>query len=247
MAIMARNEFSRQARSYAQFRPRYPKELYDFLLSLVPGKSKGWDCATGNGQVASTLSAYFEKIIATDISSEQLKNAFPAPNVEYRIEPAEKVSFGNEEFDLVTVGQAIHWFDFEKFYAEVTRVLKPGGVIAAFGYARSHISPEIDRIVLHLYNGILQGYWDERRQYVEDQYRTIPFPFTEIAAPPFSVQYDWTADDFLGFLETWSAVQNFIEEKRQNPLRMIEEDLRKEWNAISRVTFPVFARVGKKP
>ena len=54
-----KDNFSKQSSLYAQFRPAYPKELFQFLLPLVPAKNAAWDCGTGNGQVAVKLSRLF--------------------------------------------------------------------------------------------------------------------------------------------------------------------------------------------
>ncbi len=125
--------FSAQSKQYASFRPTYPKELYDFILSHVKNRSIAWDCGCGNGQVANDLSPYFEKIFATDLSAKQIENAVAAPNIKYFISKAEQTSFPDKSFDVITVGQAIHWFDFPAFYNEVKRVSKPDAVLAVWG------------------------------------------------------------------------------------------------------------------
>jgi len=105
-----KDRFSKQATAYAAFRPTYPNELYRFILSQVKEKNAAWDCATGNGQVARDLSPHFEEVQATDSSANQIENAFALPNIHYSVSTAEKTFFPESTFDLVTVGQAIHWF-----------------------------------------------------------------------------------------------------------------------------------------
>ncbi len=160
--------FSKQSELYAKFRPSYPKEIFDFLLTQVREGNTAWDCATGNGQVASSLAERFEKVYATDISEGQLSKAIQKPNLEYKIEAAEKTSFDDSMFDLVTVAQAIHWFDFEKFYSEVKRTLKPEGIIAVIGYTLPKIDDEVDEILNNFYENILDGYWDKERKYIDE-------------------------------------------------------------------------------
>ena len=162
-----KDNFSTQADLYSRFRPDYCQQLYDFLLHLIPAKNTAWDCGTGNGQVAVKLSEYFEEVYATDISANQIKNAKKKKNIFYSIQKAEKTSFANHQFDLITVAQAIHWFDFEKFYAEVKRTLKPSGIIAVFGYNLCKINKETDKIIHNFYKNIIGPYWDDERKYFD--------------------------------------------------------------------------------
>src|SRR2546428_4753450 len=171
-----KDNFSKHSESYAQFRPTYPSELFNFLDEIVPEKRNAWDCGTGNGQVATELAKQFEHVYASDISEEQIANAVKKNNIEYKVEPAEKTSFQPEFFDLITIAQAIHWFDFEEFYKEVNRVLKPNGVIAVIGYYLTNIDPDTDKIIHHFYKNILSSYWDAERRYIDELYQTIPFP-----------------------------------------------------------------------
>ena len=129
-----KDNFSSQAASYAQYRPGYPKELFDFILAQITGREVAWDCATGNGQTAKELAPYFEKVFATDISAKQLENAVQASNIFYSIQPAEQTNFEENSFDLVTVSQALHWIQFDPFYSEVKWVTRPGGWLAVWMY-----------------------------------------------------------------------------------------------------------------
>ena len=240
--------FSKQSESYAKFRPSYPREVFDFLLSQVKEKAMAWDCATGNGQVAVALAEHFRSVYATDISEEQVSKAIQKTNLIYKIEPAEKTSFDDSVFDLITVAQAIHWFDFEKFYNEVKRTLKPDGIIAVIGYTFPKMDEQVDEIIDRFYKKILDGYWDEERRYLDEMYETIPFPFREIKTPIFIAQYFWDAEQLIGFLNSWSAVQHYIDKNNSNPVDLVADDLRKCWrpNSKKTITFPIVMRVGKK-
>ena len=242
-----KDNFSKQAHLYAKFRPGYPVELYDFLFSLVTEKRAAWDCGTGNGQVALQLSEYFDDVYATDISSSQIANAVSKENIHYSKVSAEETFFIKDMFDLVTVGQAIHWFDFEKFYKEVNRALKPGGCIAVFGYGLLKIDKETDAIITDFYKNITGPYWDAERKYVDENYETIPFPFEEIKAPALCSKYDWELDAVAGFLNTWSAVQHYIKANNENPVNALIEKLKRQWgnNVKKEVSFPVFIRAGR--
>jgi ubiquinone/menaquinone biosynthesis C-methylase UbiE len=169
--------FSKQSKEYAVSRPTYPKSLFDFLAGLVERKDLAWDCATGNGQAAVALSKHFQHVIASDISKKQIENAKRKSNIRYEVFPAEKTALEDSSIDLVTVAQALHWFNFEEFYKEVKRVLRKNGVIAAWAYGLHSISPGIDKVTYHLYEDILGRYWPKERKYIESKYEDVPFPF----------------------------------------------------------------------
>lgn len=175
-----KDNFSTQSAEYAIYRPTYPQELFDFLFSLVNQKESAWDCATGNGQVARVLAQHFAGVYATDISEKQLSQALKLPNVVYSVESSEKANVPDVSFDLITVAQAIHWFNFDAFYSEVKRTLKPNGLLAVIGYGVMVIDKKVDQVVHKLYEDILGKYWDSERIYIEEGYKTIPFPFDEI-------------------------------------------------------------------
>jgi len=241
-----KDNFSRQADVYAKYRPDYPKELFDFILSHVNNKAVAWDCATGNGQTAKELAKHFEKVYATDISQKQLDNAEQASNIFYSLQAAEQTSFPDQSFDLVTVSQALHWFQFEEFYAEVNRVTKPEGWIAVWMYGGLTISPEIDRLKQDHYSNTLGAYWDTERKHVDDNYTSIPFPFAEINCPSFNIQFHWTIEELKGYLSTWSALQKFIAANSYNPVDDLIEKIRPYWiKEQMKINFPVSLRMGQ--
>ncbi|MBI1806816.1 MAG: class I SAM-dependent methyltransferase [Ignavibacteria bacterium] len=243
-----KDNFSKQSQLYARFRPTYPSELYDFLLSAVSERTAAWDCGTGNGQVAVELSKYFDNVFATDISEDQIKNAVARDNIFYTIQRAEHTSFENNTFDLITVAQAIHWFEFSKFYHEVDRTLKPKGVIALFGYSLMNMDQRTDKVIHHFYEDIIGSYWDNERRYVDEHYQTIPFPFKEITSSTITAHYDWTLEQLLGYLRTWSAVQHYVDQHNDDPISKIINDLQNCWgeSKTKPVTFPIFMRIGVK-
>ncbi|MGE7775581.1 class I SAM-dependent methyltransferase [Chitinophaga sp. NPDC101104] len=239
--------FSEQSGDYVKFRPHYPDELFQFILSIVPGTESAWDCGTGNGQVAEKLAADFKRVEATDISRQQLDKARPRPNIRYTLQPAEKTDFPDGSFDLVTVAQAIHWFDFDAFYREVGRTLKPGGVLAVIGYGLLHITPAIDAVVRRLYVDLLGQYWDRERKYVDENYMTIPFPYPAFPTPYFEHTETWSWGHLAGYLSTWSAVQHYMKAEQHDPVALISADLKAAWGepAEREVHFPILLRIGK--
>ena len=202
-----KDNFSNQADAYAKYSPHYPQELFDFILQQVTRKENAWDCATGNGQTAKVLAGYFENVFATDISQKQIDNAQQAANIHYSVQTAEQTNFPDNTFDLIAVSQALHWFEFNSFYNEIKRIAKPGSVFAAWSYSLLYISPEIDKLIRSFYKDVTgHYYWDAERKYVDEEYKTIPFPFNEIATPKFTMEYLWTMEELQGYLTTWSAV-----------------------------------------
>ena len=239
--------FSGHSKTYAAFRPVYPEELYEFIFSHLKYRDKAWDCATGNGQAAQYLAKHFDKVYATDISQQQLDQAIRLNNIEYSVSPAESTVFPDHQFDLITVGQALHWFDREKFFEEATRVGKPGSLLAVWGYSLLYIESRIDEIILNFYSQTVGTYWDDARRLVEQKYETIVFPFDEIPSPTFSIDVAWTLDHLRGYLESWSSTQKFIKENNHNPVPEVIAELGKYWNTgeVKQVSFPVFLRLGK--
>ncbi|GGC02056.1 class I SAM-dependent methyltransferase [Dyadobacter sediminis] len=243
-----KDNFSKQADAYARFRPTYPDEAFDFILSTVKTKDAVWDCGTGNGQLAAKLSGYFNTVFATDISEKQLSNAVKRENIRYIVASAEENSFTENQFDLVTIAQAIHWFNFDRFYAKVHAVLKDEGIIAVIGYALLEIDEATDKVVQKLYIDVLGPYWDKEREYINQRYATIPFPFDEIKSGQQFVQVmQWSADDLIGYLNTWSAVQHYMEQNKSNPVEEIAEELRQLWGNEDKKTvrFPTLLRIGR--
>ena len=242
-----KDNFSVQAKGYSKFRPGYSVEMIEYILSFVESKTTALDVATGNGQVAGMLAEYFDEVYATDISQNQLDNAVVKENITYSLQKAEETNFADAQFDLITIAQAIHWFDFDAFYNEVFRILKNKGVIAVIGYGLFKTNQATDKIISHFYHDITGPYWDPERRYLDENYKTLPFPFTEIyTEKQFESKYTWTFDQLTGYLETWSAVQHYIKKTNQNPLDSIRQELEESWNKSDRkVTFPLLLRLGK--
>jgi len=241
-----KDNFSNQAAAYAQFRPQYPEELFQYLLSFVSEKNIAWDCGTGNGQTARELCKYFTTVFATDISQKQLDNAYPADNIFYSLQPAEKTNFKANSFDLITVSQALHWFAFENFYSEVKRVATPGAIIAVWTYSLLRLSPGINDLIDNYHFNTLDNYWDTERKYVDEHYENIPFPFEEIKTPSFEIKLHWSLKELEGYFNTWSALQKFITAHKYNPVNALLEQIKLLWGKEEKreIIFPVHLRLG---
>jgi ubiquinone/menaquinone biosynthesis C-methylase UbiE len=243
------NHFSAVANRYAGFRPHYPAALFDYLATLVSRNSTVWDCACGNGQATIDLAGRFERVIGTDASAEQIASATPHANVEYRVATAENSDLADESVGLLTVAQAIHWFDFDRFYAEATRVLIRAGVLAAWAYGVNEVEGEtINEVAQDYYANIVGPYWPPERKLVEEGYRTIPFPLAEISPPTIHMETRWDLDQLLGYFSTWSATNRFIKANGYNPLEKLEKELAELWGERQRkrrITWPLSFRIGR--
>src|SRR5262249_48916706 len=159
------------------------------------------------GQAAVSLASRFDRVFATDASREQIDNAEVHPKIVYRVAPAEESGLERASVDLVTVAQALHWFDLDRFYPEVRRVAATGGVLAAWCYNRLTVEPAVDSVVERYYEEIVGPYWPPERAKVEQGYTSLPFPVEEIRHPEFEMQERWTLAHLVGYLGTWSAAR----------------------------------------
>jgi SAM-dependent methyltransferase len=239
------DHFSGHAEAYAAYRPHYPEQLYAWLLAQTPGRSAAWDCASGNGQVAARLARDFGQVAASDISARQLAQAPALPNVRYEVCPAEATPFPSGSFDLITVAQALHWFDVEAFYREVRRCGKAGGRIAVWGYASFEAGEDTEALVSEFYHRRVGAYWPPERRHTESRYGTLPFSFEQIPAPSFVMSYRWDLDRLLAYLRTWSSTQAYLRAQGEDPTLELEASLRPLWGQAAReVRFPIFLKLG---
>jgi SAM-dependent methyltransferase len=247
MSTAFKDHFSGHAADYRAFRPNYPQELFAFLASAAPGRDLAWDCGTGSGQAAVGLADHFARVFATDASSEQVRNAEPHPKVEYAVAPAEKCPLPDASADLVTAAQALHWFDHDRFYAEVRRVCKPGALLAATCYYEPSVCPLVDP-VLRRWEDFIRPYWTAERAWVDAGYRTIPFPFPELPAPQFELGLESTLAQFVGYLGTWSATKQFVKRHGTDPLDRFGPEFAAAWGdpvAPRAVRWKFTVRVGR--
>lgn len=243
-----KDHFSRQAAEYARFRPGYPSVLFEFLAAESPGRRLAIDCATGNGQAAHGLAGHFACVLAVDASRAQLAHAPPHPRVTYLAAPAERLPVASGAADLVAAAQAAHWFDFERFYAECRRVLVPGGLVALWTYEKFRIDPRIDAAVDRFYAEVVGRFWPPERRYVEQGYRTLPFPFAEQPAPAFELRLRWDRATVLRYVGTWSAVQRYRDAQGADPLPLLEAALTDAWPdgaGARELTWPIHLRLGR--
>jgi hypothetical protein len=240
--------FSRQACSYASIRPRYPRELFEFVASLAPRRDLAWDCATGNGQAAQDLAVHFTRVVATDASDAQIALAVPVSNVEYRVANASDSGLPPHSVDAVTVAQALHWLDIDRFASEVRRVTVPGAVVAAWCYGACNAGEDLDPLLREFEDGTLGPHWHPGRRWVDEAYRTIAFPFAELDAPTFQLRARWSLSQLREYLNSWSAVATFKRERGADPVAPLMEQIGKFWNpsdGTREIMWPIGLRIGR--
>jgi ubiquinone/menaquinone biosynthesis C-methylase UbiE len=240
------DHFSQQSTNYARYRPSYPAALYEFLASLTPGHDRAWDVGTGNGQAAIGLARHFRSVIATDPSEKQIALAQPHKRVTYRVATAEHSELEDQSIDLITVALAVHWFDLDRFYAEVRRVLNPDCIIAVWCYGLTKITPEVERVMGCMRTMCWAGSAPQIH-WVNEHYQTLPFPFDEVTAPEFAAEAIWSLTDLFGYLSSWSAAQEYRTARGADPLDVKRTDFAAAWgeNADRLVRWPLYLRVGK--
>lgn len=245
------DHFSRHAGAYAAHRPRYPEALWEWVAEQAPGRERCWDVGTGNGQAAVALARHFGEVFASDGSAEQIGQATPAPGVRYAVERAEASSLGAGSVDAVVIAQALHWLEFGAFFAEVRRVLRPGGVLLACCYELLDVDDggPIDRAVRAFYVGDIAPFWPPQRRHIERGYADIAFPFEPLAAPAVAMTALWDRRALLDYLGTWSAVRRYQTQTGRDPLPELARDLAAVWpEAESRpIRFPLTVRASRAP
>lgn len=243
-----KDHFSARAAIYSQFRPQYPQPLFDWLGSLVERHRLAWDCGTGNGQAATSLAAYFDNVVATDASEKQIAQAAQHPGVEYRVATAYESGLAVRSVDLVTVAQAIHWFDRDAFYQEAKRVMHARGALAIWGYGDPMMESDELGAIVHQYNrGTIEEFWRPERQILLDGLRTIDFPFREVEAPEMTLECHWTLAELTGYLRTWSATAAYADHIGTDPVEPVEAALAAHWGSPDerrRIQWPLHTRAG---
>jgi SAM-dependent methyltransferase len=241
--------FSTVAREYANFRPGYPPELFAWLSRVSASREAVWDCGCGSGQASVALAEHFSVVYATDAAPEQIDAARPHPRVRYTVAPAEHSGLADASVDLVTVAQALHWFDVTAFCAEAVRVGRPGALLAVWNYPRPQfMDPELDRRFFAFYSQVVGPYWPHERRHIEAGYRTLPFPFEEIETPEFGLELLWNIEQVVGYASSWSATARYRKALNTDPIPLLHDSLAAAWPADSvrvPIRMPIGLRVGK--
>lgn len=236
MSARFADHFSKAADGYAAYRPSYPPELFAFCAEEAPGRRMAWDCGAGSGQATFALAEHFDRVLATDASRDQVMRAKSGERVLFAAAQAEHAPLADGSCDLVTVAQALHWFDRPAFYRELERVLVPGGLFACWSYNFCHAEPEIEPLLLRL-RAAIEDDWPAGREHVNASYRTIDMPFPELSVPTLVMREEWSLESFLGYFRTWSGVRRHHARTGVHPVDALAIDLRAAWG--ERATRPI--------
>ena len=245
-----KDHFSSNSDNYKQFRPTYPDTLFSWLASQCKNTDYVWDCGTGSGQAAVEHSKHFTRVLASDASEAQIQQAEIRENITYKVSPAELLDAPDQSFDLITVAQAIHWFNLPAFFSTVERVLKPGGYLAVWGYQFVHTGTALDNIIQRFHSQIVGPYWPPERSLLNEGYTKIDFPYERLETPEFSMTAAWNLEHFTGYLSTWSAIKKYQEANNHNPLELIAEELEVHWGDRTKtknIAWPLNVYLGQKP
>jgi ubiquinone/menaquinone biosynthesis C-methylase UbiE len=243
------DHFGPVAGAYAHFRPTYPPPLFDWLAAVAPARQRAWDCATGTGQAAIGLAAHFAEVVATDASPSQLAAAGPHPRVSYRLAAAESSGLEANSIDLATVAQAVHWFDRPRYFAEVERVLRPGGVLAVWSYGIPRLEGgAADALLQHFYGVVVGPYWPAEKALVENGYRDLVLPFESLPTPSFAMEAAWSLEQVLGYCASWSASARYRAALGSDPIERLRPALAAVWGEAAqgrRIHWPLTLKASR--
>jgi len=242
------DHFSAVAAQYASARPEYPAALFDWIAQVAPARTQAWEAGCGSGQASRDLAARFARVFATDPSAAQVAQASAPSNVRFAVEPGERCSLPDASVDAACVAQALHWFDRAAFFAECARVLRPGGVLVAWGYQDIVVPDALDDA-----NAALQAqvrpYWPPERAFIEEAYAAFDWPFPPVAAPAFELRAQWTLARLLGYFASYSATKRCREATGVDPVAAHAAALAAAWGdpeATREVRWPLFVHARRK-
>jgi len=229
----AQSHFASIANQYATFRPTYSPELLQSLVALTghhtyPAPIVALDIAAGSGQATLHLAEYAQTVLASDIAIGQIASMPAHPHIHRYVARAEASGLPDNSVDLITVAQAMHWFDIDAFHHEVRRILKPNGIIAVWTYALLSGTPEITAIIQRLYQHTA-NWWPADRAHVDNHYASLAFPYQRIEFTPPPMIMHYTLDQLLGYLRTWSGVQRYLKDQGHDPVALFVDEFIAVW------------------
>ncbi len=243
------DHFSTIAQSYAAYRPTYPPALAAELARRAPSGT-AWDVGCGNGQLSVDLAEHFDRVIATDPAKAQIEAAIAHPRVEYRVSSAEESGLDSQSVEMVVAAQAAHWFEWDRWIAEVERVAKPGALVALVSYGIEVVEGEVaNELAERYYYDEAAPFWPKGREHVENGYRDLVLPWPAVEAPVMDMTARWTRDDLLGYINTWSATVKMKQAKGDGPVRKLVEDLARVWpdGEVRTIRWPLAIRLARRP
>jgi SAM-dependent methyltransferase len=247
--VAFKDHFSAVAADYANARPEYPDALFAWIASISPSRAMAWEAGCGSGQASRGLAAHFDRVHATDPSPQQIAQATAQANVRFAVEPGERCSLPDASADAVCVAQALHWFDRDAFFAECARVLRPGGVLVAWGYQDIEVPSDVADANAALQDEI-RDYWPPERALIDAAYAGFAWPFEPMATPSFGLQVQWTLPRLLGYFSSYSAIRRCHDASGRDPVAVHAPAFAAAWGdpEIARpLSWPLFLHARRKP
>ena len=251
------------AQLYSKFRPTYPKAVLDIISGFISKNGGRFglavDVACGSGQSTFYLRNCFAHCIGIDISKSQVAQAQKKcqeqgdPNVEFRVGDVADLPVEDGAVDLLTCAQAWHWIDPTHLYREASRVLKPKGCLAIYGYGNVQlINKECNELVSSFYWSTLKGYWHQNRKHINNLYTEVKLPYLVTERHDITSAMTMEVPHFIGYVSSWSGYQDYCE---KNPGNKALEELQEKITGILQqsqsnmeleISFPVFVILGQK-
>jgi SAM-dependent methyltransferase len=255
------DHFSEVAAHYAEARPEYPAELFAWIADIAAARARAWEAGCGSGQATRGLATRFAFVHATDPSAAQIALASAPEHVAFAVETAEACSLPEQSVDAVCVAQALHWFDRPRFFAECARVLKPGGVLVAWGYQDIEVPAPL-RDAVAAFAARIRDAWPAERAFVDRAYADfLPLfdaaPFeaisfeaaTETGAPVREIVADWPLQRLLDYFSSYSASKRYREMHGADPVALHAGAIAEAWGdprATQRLRWPLFVHARRK-
>ena len=242
------DHFSAVAADYASARPDYPDALFAWIAASAPSRDAVWEAGCGSGQASRGLASWFARVHATDPSAAQVAQAHGPGNITFAVEPGERCSLADASVDAVCVAQALHWFDRAAFFAQCARVLRPGGILVAWGYQDIDVPSPLAAANAALQDGI-RDYWPPERVLVDDAYAGFEWPFPALDAPAFELRAQWSLPRLLGYFSSYSASQRYREATGRDPVAAHAPALAAAWGdpaTVLTVRWPLFVHARRK-
>jgi len=229
-------------------RPIYPQALFAYLAAQCEQRQLAWDCGCGSGQASLGLSGYFDAVIATDPSADQLSKAPAVDGIAYRQAPAESSDLPPNSVDLVCAFMAAHWFDLEAFYAEARRVAKADATIALLVYGEPYTGRhDVDEIIQR-FSAKTGPYGGPAIQRMRHLYADWKFPFAvECELPSFQMEARYSLERFLSYTRSRASVMDYARRQNHDVVASFEGQLAEHWPSGEEldVYWPLKGRIGK--
>jgi SAM-dependent methyltransferase len=214
--------FAGTAPSYAEFRPPYPRDLLDLLVSAEPGHGRLVDLGCGTGELARPLARAFDEVIAVDVEPGMISAGIARAgqegigNITWLTGKAETAPLDPGSADLITIGAAFHWMDRQLILDRARAALVPGGALAVVGGNSPWTGKEPwQKLIVSVMEEVI----GPRRRAGQGEFRRPAEPhevvmarqgFSDVAQHDFLTPCTWTLGGILGYLRSTSFASRAV-------------------------------------